>query len=223
MTAVAECLWSEVRDGMRIDWDVPIVMDDGLVLRADVYRPTAPGRYPVILAPQAVAAQPQVSVADAGNETKVVKASVTIDAPAGTVWQTITDYNSLSAYMPGYKKSQVVTSSGASKTVDMSVKVASLLPAFNYRIQVKENRGAQRVDIKRISGDFDSFQASYRLVPQGNKTLLVYELSIDPGSKVPPIGVNGTLKSNAADSLSALGRKCADNYKKSMVAAAKRP
>ena len=25
---------SEVRDGMRIDWDVPIRMDDGLVLRA---------------------------------------------------------------------------------------------------------------------------------------------------------------------------------------------
>jgi predicted acyl esterase len=40
---------SEVRDGMRIDWDVPIAMDDGVVLRADVYRPTTEGRYPVIL------------------------------------------------------------------------------------------------------------------------------------------------------------------------------
>jgi predicted acyl esterase len=34
---------------MRIDWDVPIRMDDGLVLRADVYRPEADGAYPVIL------------------------------------------------------------------------------------------------------------------------------------------------------------------------------
>jgi uncharacterized protein len=40
---------SEVRDGMRIDWDVPITMDDGLVLRADVFRPVAEGQYPVIL------------------------------------------------------------------------------------------------------------------------------------------------------------------------------
>src|SRR3954468_12197205 len=39
----------ELRDGMRIEWDVPIVMDDGLVLRADVYRPPPDGRYPVIL------------------------------------------------------------------------------------------------------------------------------------------------------------------------------
>ncbi|TAM59889.1 CocE/NonD family hydrolase [bacterium] len=34
---------------MRIDWDVPITMDDGIVLRADVFRPAAAGRYPVIL------------------------------------------------------------------------------------------------------------------------------------------------------------------------------
>jgi predicted acyl esterase len=41
---------SELRDGMRIDWDVPIAMEDGLVLRADVFRPKTDGRYPVILA-----------------------------------------------------------------------------------------------------------------------------------------------------------------------------
>jgi uncharacterized protein len=40
---------SEIRDGMRIDWDVPIPMDDGIVLRADVFRPVGDGRYPVIL------------------------------------------------------------------------------------------------------------------------------------------------------------------------------
>ena len=40
---------SEVRDRMRIDWDVPIVMDDGLTLRADVYRPVADGHYPALL------------------------------------------------------------------------------------------------------------------------------------------------------------------------------
>ncbi|MGH8957843.1 MAG: CocE/NonD family hydrolase [Acidimicrobiia bacterium] len=34
---------------MYIDWDVPIEMDDGLVLRADVYRPELDGSYPVIL------------------------------------------------------------------------------------------------------------------------------------------------------------------------------
>jgi predicted acyl esterase len=40
---------SEVRDGMRIDWDAAITMDDGLVLRADIFRPSKDGRFPVIL------------------------------------------------------------------------------------------------------------------------------------------------------------------------------
>src|SRR5205814_7569954 len=39
---------SEIPD-RRIDWDVPIAMDDGVVLKADVFRPVGDGRYPVIL------------------------------------------------------------------------------------------------------------------------------------------------------------------------------
>ena len=38
-----------VADNMRIDWDIPIPMDDGIVLRADIYRPVEEGQYPVIL------------------------------------------------------------------------------------------------------------------------------------------------------------------------------
>jgi predicted acyl esterase len=34
---------------MRIEWDVPIEMDDGLVVRADVFRPVDDGRYAVLL------------------------------------------------------------------------------------------------------------------------------------------------------------------------------
>ena len=37
------------KDGMWIEWDVSITMDDGLVLKADVVRPPSDGRYPVIL------------------------------------------------------------------------------------------------------------------------------------------------------------------------------
>jgi|GEM_PF-25937 len=40
---------TEVRDGMRIDWDVPLTMSDGLTLRADVFRPLTDGQHPVLL------------------------------------------------------------------------------------------------------------------------------------------------------------------------------
>jgi uncharacterized protein len=38
-----------VRDGMKIDWDVGITMEDGIVLRCDVFRPIADGKYPVLI------------------------------------------------------------------------------------------------------------------------------------------------------------------------------
>lgn len=40
---------SEIRDGMRVEWDAPIRMADGVVLRADVYHPLGDGQYPVVL------------------------------------------------------------------------------------------------------------------------------------------------------------------------------
>src|SRR5919202_469449 len=40
---------SETRDGMRIEWDAPIEMDDGVVLRCDVFRPVEERAYPAIL------------------------------------------------------------------------------------------------------------------------------------------------------------------------------
>jgi len=36
-------------DGMQVDWDAPIAMDDGVALRADVFRPKGPGKHAVIL------------------------------------------------------------------------------------------------------------------------------------------------------------------------------
>ena len=38
---------TDVVNGMCIDWDIPITMDDGLVLRADVFRPVGEESHPV--------------------------------------------------------------------------------------------------------------------------------------------------------------------------------
>jgi hypothetical protein len=37
------------QDNMLIEWDVGIAMDDGVVVRADVFRPVTPGRFPVLV------------------------------------------------------------------------------------------------------------------------------------------------------------------------------
>ena len=44
-----QSLDTELRDGMRVAWNVPISMSDGTILRADIFLPAAEGTYPAIL------------------------------------------------------------------------------------------------------------------------------------------------------------------------------
>lgn len=68
-------LKSEIRDGMQIDWDAPIEMDDGIVLRADVFRPAAHGEYPVILSYGPYAKGLAFQEAYKGNWARLIKAA----------------------------------------------------------------------------------------------------------------------------------------------------
>ena len=171
----------------------------------------------VTITSTAFAASPSVSVNENGD-LKTVKGSVTIDAPASQVWATVTNYNSMKNYLPGYKKSQVIANNGANKKVDLSVKVSKLLPAFNYQVAVSENASAKQITVQRVSGDFDSIHATYKLIPNGTQTTLVYTLKIDPGDKVPGFGVNTALKDSTSDSLAAISNRCSSEYKRSQVA-----
>ena len=66
---------SEIRDDMRIDWDAPIAMDDGMVLRADVFRPVADGKYPVILSYGPYAKGLAFQEAYKGNWARLIKSA----------------------------------------------------------------------------------------------------------------------------------------------------
>ena len=66
---------SEMRDTMQIDWDAPIEMDDGVVLRADVFRPVAEGKYPVILSYGPYAKGLSFQEGYKGNWARLIKAA----------------------------------------------------------------------------------------------------------------------------------------------------
>ena len=66
---------SEIRDGMQIDWDVPVAMDDGVVLRADIFRPVGGGRYPVILTYGPYAKGAAFQEKYKGNWARLIKAA----------------------------------------------------------------------------------------------------------------------------------------------------
>jgi predicted acyl esterase len=60
---------------MHIDWDTPITMEDGLVLRADVFRPPGADRYPVILSYGPYAKGLSFQEGYKGNWARLIKAA----------------------------------------------------------------------------------------------------------------------------------------------------
>ncbi|MGE0201201.1 MAG: SRPBCC family protein [Candidatus Melainabacteria bacterium] len=176
------------------------------------------GTGPVALASGNAASQPIVSIAESGKSVRTVSAKITIDAPVSAVWQTVTNYNAMTSYMPGYQQSRVAQNNGSSKLVQFGLKVSSLLPVFNYQARVLENKAAHNVQIQRVSGDFKDFSATYRLTPgENNQTILVYTLTIDLDG-IPAIGATQVLKSNTVKSMVAVRQQAVKNHKRSLVA-----
>jgi uncharacterized protein len=66
---------SEIRDDMCIDWDAPIEMDDGIVLRADVFRPIGEAKHPVILSYGPYAKGLSFQEGYKGNWARLIKAA----------------------------------------------------------------------------------------------------------------------------------------------------
>lgn len=156
--------------------------------------------------------------ADAGNvETKTLSASVTIDAPPSFVWQTITNYSRLKNILPGYEKSDVLKSAGSVKTVDVAMKVSLFLPTYHYQVSVRENRSGYRLEMQRISGDFDALNATYRLQPLngGKQTMMLYNLSLDPGFNLP--GTEAILKSSTEKTMTALRSHIESEHRQSVI------
>jgi ribosome-associated toxin RatA of RatAB toxin-antitoxin module len=135
---------------------------------------------------------------------KTVNARVLIQAPPNLVWDMLTDYPGWSAMMPWYDKSQVLSVSGSSTLMDVAMRVNSLLPTYKYRVRAQENKASYQLSMTRLSGDFKSLNASYKLTPQnqGAATLLTYQLNIDTGFSMP--GSIALIRANTEKSMKAL-------------------
>ncbi|MGC2074658.1 MAG: CocE/NonD family hydrolase [Xanthobacteraceae bacterium] len=78
---------SESRDGMQIQWDAPITMDDGTVLRGDVFRPVGEGKYPVLLSYGPYAKGLSFQEGYRGNWARLIKAAPEVLAGSSNKYQ----------------------------------------------------------------------------------------------------------------------------------------
>lgn len=172
----------------------------------------------LLTAPAALAAQKIriLKMPSANTQgVRTIQAQLLVDAPTAIVWQAMTDYNDIDDILPGYSRSVILSTTGNTKVLDLAMKPAPLLPSYRYQVRATEHQNL--LTFERIKGDLKYLKARYQLAPKngGQKTLVTYTLSIDPGSNLP--GTNNVLRSHTERSIYALAAHVETIAKKSLI------
>jgi hypothetical protein len=148
--------------------------------------------------PAAMAAREVQVNADRGDKplTVNVKLAAEIDAAPAAIWAVLKACEIAPEYVPNVvscKKLEELDGGRADLFVQ-TIKPIFFMPTFEHVFRLDYTPYA-RIDVNRVSGPIAQMQGSWWLVPQDNgRTLLVYELALDPGMPIPRFMVRATLK-----------------------------
>lgn len=120
------------------------------------------------------------------NNMPTVSAKILIPEPPDKVWKTVTDPNALMSEEEKVQKIKTVADTGSTKDVEFTVLMVRFLPAFRYILR-HQPVGDNTLTFRRLSGSFKDIRGFWKLAPAdgGKNTVLIYNLSIDPGPLVP--------------------------------------
>ncbi|MBY0404544.1 MAG: SRPBCC family protein [Cyanobacteria bacterium] len=140
-------------------------------------------------------ANTQDRTSDSGMATVVAK--IIIPSSPEEIWPILTNPQELMSQEKKVKSVKVVRKNGNTHDVEYTVSYSKLLPTFNYVLRL-ENKQPNSIRFKRISGSFKDIQGSWNLSPieNGQKSVLTYTLSIDPGFFAPKFILVQAIKSD---------------------------
>ncbi len=132
----------------------------------------------------------KVSVEASPRGTAVeISARATIKAPYELIWQTLTDYDHLSDFIPGMEKSHVIERRGSSAIVKQTGSAGVLF--FRYPIEVVVESFEEPPDfigVRVINGNLKQLDGGYRIEKAGanlNEYVLRWSGIIEPSIPVP--------------------------------------
>jgi len=157
-------------------------------------------------APASAAQDVEIEAQRQGDAVEI-KAHAQLAAPAALIWQVLTDYERLPAFIPGIAKSVVRQRDGNVVFVDQTGEARFLLFYFpiDVRYEVTE-RAPQSVESRAVGGNLKRMNGRYDLEP-GSEPLTIrlrYHGLIEPDFQLPPfIGV-AALRSMAEEQFTAM-------------------
>jgi len=160
-------------------------------------------------APQA-AEQVSIRASSRGSAVEI-EARATLRAPQALIWQTLTDYDHLSDFIPGMLKSHVIDRRGNAAIIEQSGNASILF--FNYPIDVVvESLEAPPafIGVRVLKGNLKQLEGGYRLekiAETHDEFVLRWSGLIEPSFPVPTFISMPLLRANIRDQFRGMVRE----------------
>ena len=160
-----------------------------------------------LLATATLAGQARVKI-DSGLRGVRVDASQVVYADAATLWNTITDYNRLAAFIPDMVSSRIISSPGTPKRVEQIADAGLFAFIMPDRVVLAmEEQPGQSLRFRAVSGKVASMSGEWRIVGERAPVTLYYHAHVLPLTPLPPLVSDYFIESEVRTRFEAVGNE----------------
>ncbi len=153
--------------------------------------------------------EPRISVhVDRQSEAVAVDTRALLPVPARIVWEVLTDYNRIAAFVPGLRESRLL--SGAGEPLLLEQKGEISFAGFSFDIEVLarvEELPFHSIRFESVAGNMREMRGEWNVEDLEAGSGLRYRLRVVPGFWVPPVVGPAVIRRNFIDQFDALARE----------------
>lgn len=128
-----------------------------------------------------------VEVLDTGHATMRDVVSIGyVDAPPAAVWKVITDYGHYDRIFPNIKRAETRAKHGATEDHYVEFDYPWPLPDKWVLNRITHDPAHYHITWHRVDGSVKEVVGSWKLLPVGKRTLVIYTVRVDPGLPLVP-------------------------------------
>jgi len=132
----------------------------------------------------------------------------TLAAPAEIIWETLTDYGHLADFIPGMRRSRVLSRSGAVSIVEQSGEARFLFLSVPIEVTLASTeRPPDRIEAKLLKGTLKRMDGAYRIVPRAGGGALLSWTGVVETDAMPPLLGELVMRANIGDQFRGMVRE----------------
>jgi carbon monoxide dehydrogenase subunit G len=142
-----------------------------------------------------------------GDALEVVCKAV-VDAPLELVWQTLTDYDRLAEFIPGMRRSRVVSRTGPVVVVEQLGNARFLFVSEPIEVTLSSTeRPPYVIEAVLVRGNLKRLDGAYRIEPQGDGRMLLTWTGVVEAMSMPPLLGEMVMRTNIEDQFRGMVRE----------------